>query len=133
MRIHPSALALLASLLLALPAAISLSDNTAAQLAITGVSLIVVIGAVIYGLGEGLSLATLQDLVAGAAPDETRGAVVAVWVAAVRAGQAVGPLIAAAGLATVGASTSFVLAALAPLVLFGLLMASPMRTGAADA
>ncbi len=99
---------------------------------LAGALAVVVLGAIVYGLGEGLSLATLQDLVAGAAPDETRGAVVAVWVAAVRAGQAVGPLIAAAGLAWVGAGASFVIAATVPLLLFAALMVSPMRTVAAD-
>lgn len=100
---------------------------------VAGALAVIIVGAVVYGLGEGLSIATLQDLVAGAAPDETRGAVVAVWVSAVRAGQAVGPLLAAAGLAWVGAGGSFLVAALMPLVLFAALLLSPMRTITADA
>ena len=37
-------------------------------------------GALLYGLGEGSSIPTVQDLVAGAAPEASRGAVVAAWV-----------------------------------------------------
>lgn len=51
-------------------------------------------GALLYGLGEGSAIPTVQDLVAGAAPDESRGAVVAVWVGSARLGQTVGPLLA---------------------------------------
>ena len=64
-------------------------------------------GALLYGLGEGASIPTLQDLVAGAAPDESRGAVVAVWVGAARLGQTVGPLLAGLVLAVGDATTVF--------------------------
>ena len=69
---------------------------------------VLVAGTVLYGLGEGAFIPTLQDVVAGAAPDSQRGAVVAVWVGAARAGQTVGPL-AVGGLAgTLGTSRTFV-------------------------
>ena len=48
--------------------------------------------ALLYGLGEGVFIPTLQDVVAGAVAPEQRGAVVAVWVGAARAGQTAGPL-----------------------------------------
>ncbi len=72
---------------------------------------LVFVGAVLYGLGEGMSIPTVQDVVAGQAPEESRGAVVAVWVGAARAGQTVGPLLAAACLAAVGPSATYLLGA----------------------
>ncbi len=49
-----------------------------------------------YGLGEGALVPILQDTAVTEAPAEHRGAVVAVWVGAVRFGQTLGPLLAAA-------------------------------------
>jgi ACDE family multidrug resistance protein len=69
---------------------------------------IVALGALIYGLGEGSSIPTVQDLVASRAPEQSRGAVVAIWVGSARAGQTVGPLLAAVSLAHIGASATFV-------------------------
>lgn len=66
-------------------------------------------GALLYGVGEGMFIPTLQDVVAGAAPDSQRGAIVAVWVGAARAGQTVGPLAAAGLYAAVGTRTTFVI------------------------
>jgi len=68
----------------------------------------VVVGALGYGLGEGSAIPTLQDLVASRAPEESRAAVVAVWVGFARAGQTVGPLVAAAALGGIGAQATFV-------------------------
>lgn len=70
---------------------------------------LLLLGALCYGLGEGSAIPTVQDVVAGAAPPSSRGAVVAVWVGAARAGQTVGPLLAGVGIATVGTGTTFVL------------------------
>ena len=58
-----------------------------------------VAGLLLYGGGEGLLVATLQDAVAGGAPEASRGAVVATWVGFARAGQTAGPVLAGAGLA----------------------------------
>ncbi|GIU84432.1 MAG: MFS transporter [Acidimicrobiales bacterium] len=49
-------------------------------------------GALLYGFGEGMVIPAVQDLVTSSAPDRSRGVVVASFVAAVRAGQTVGPL-----------------------------------------
>ena len=65
--------------------------------------------ALLYGLGEGVFIPTLQDIVAGAATPEQRGAVVAVWVGAARAGQTAGPLMAAAVYGATSTSTTFML------------------------
>ncbi|MCC5953147.1 MAG: MFS transporter [Acidimicrobiia bacterium] len=66
-----------------------------------------VVGAVIYGLGEGASIPTVQDIVAGAAPDESRGAVVATWVGSARFGQATGPLVVGLAIAGIGPDGAF--------------------------
>jgi MFS transporter, ACDE family, multidrug resistance protein len=73
--------------------------------------ILVLAGAVLYGLGEGMSIPTVQDIVAGQAPEESRGAVVAAWVGAARAGQTVGPLLAAGSMALVGASSTYLVGA----------------------
>ena len=56
-------------------------------------------GLLLYGGGQGVLVATLQDAVAGGAPEASRGAVVATWVGFARAGQTAGPVLAGAGLA----------------------------------
>lgn len=66
-------------------------------------------GALLYGVGEGLFIPTLQDVVSGAAPASQRGAVVALWVGAARAGQTVGPLAVAGIYGAVGTGTTFVI------------------------
>ena len=72
----------------------------------------------IYGFGEGSSIPTVQDLVASRAPEASRGAVVALWVGAARAGQTVGPLLAAVSLSSFGASATFLAGAGIMVVLF---------------
>lgn len=69
---------------------------------------VLLVGALVYGLGEGASIPTLQDLVAGAAPTENRGAVVAAWVGSARLGQTIGPLLAGGAMALVGPGGAFV-------------------------
>jgi ACDE family multidrug resistance protein len=72
-----------------------------------------------YGLGEALVIVTLQAYAAGLAPAAHRGVMVAVWVAAVRAGQALGPVLAGICLSTVGARGSFVVASAAATAVAG--------------
>jgi len=66
-------------------------------------------GLLVYGLGEGLLIATLQDTAAGLAPPDRRGTVVATWVGFARAGQTAGPVLAGAGagIAGIGARATF--------------------------
>ena len=80
----------------------------AAGFALIGASdavVLVVLGCVIYGIGEGALIPTLQDQAVELSPPEHRGAVVAVYVGAARLGQTVGPLGAAA---LFGATSTFV-------------------------
>lgn len=88
-----------------------------------------VAGALLYGLGEGLTIPSLQDVVAGAAPASSRGSVVAVWVGGVRAGQTAGPVLAGALVAGIGAPGTFVAGAgLAVALLVVLVVAGQPRT-----
>lgn len=69
--------------------------------------LVVVVGALVYGLGEGIAVPSLQNIVAGAAPASSRGSVVAVWVGGVRLGQTAGPLLAGVAVTRIGAASTF--------------------------
>jgi ACDE family multidrug resistance protein len=70
---------------------------------------LLIAGALLYGLGEGVFIPTLQDVVAGSASAAQRGAVVAVWVGAARAGQTIGPLLASAVYGSFGTEATFLL------------------------
>ena len=69
-----------------------------ALLAGAGILPVVVVACVVYGLGEGVFIPSLQDAVASSAPPEQRAAVMAVWVGSARLGQTLGPLLAAGAL-----------------------------------
>lgn len=87
-------------------------------------------GALLYGLGDGLVIATLLDVVAEGAPEDSRGAVVATWMSFARTGQTAGPVLAGAGSAAVGARVAFAAgAAVAALAAF----AAPHLLGKATA
>ncbi len=77
-----------------------------------------VAAALVYGFGEGASIPTLQDLVAGSAPASSRGAVMATFVGIVRLGQATGPLVAGVLIGAVGTGATFVLGGALALALF---------------
>jgi MFS family permease len=68
---------------------------------------LVVAGSLLYGFGEGAAIPSLQAIVAGAAPASSRGAVMAVWVGGVRAGQTAGPVLAGIALSQLGAPGTF--------------------------
>lgn len=67
---------------------------------------VLLIGALIYGAGEGALIPALQAAAMDEAPEAHRGAVIAVWASSARLGQSVGPLLAGAllaGMSTTGA------------------------------
>lgn len=74
----------------------------------TGSLVVLVLGTMLYGLGEGVFIPTLQDVVAGAAPPAQRGATIAVWVGAARLGQTIGPLGVGALYEVIGTGQTFV-------------------------
>lgn len=70
------------------------------------VVLVVALPALAYGLGEGLTIVPLQDYAASLSPEQ-RGVMVAIWVSAVRGGQAVGPAVAGLAIGGLGTSGAF--------------------------
>lgn len=87
-----------------------------ALIAAAGTLGLVVAGMIVFGAGEGLMMPNLQDIAAGSS-DTQRGAVVALFVSAARAGQTIGPLAATAAFAATGATVTFAVCAVLTLVL----------------
>lgn len=68
---------------------------------------VVALPALAYGFGEALTIVPLQDYATALAPDEHRGVLVAVWVSAVRAGQAAGAALAGLLIVALGTEATF--------------------------
>lgn len=60
------------------------------------------VGACLYGFGEGLIIPTFQESVTSAAPASSRGSVVALWISFTRSGQTIGPVVASSAYRPVG-------------------------------
>ncbi len=73
--------------------------------------ILVVLAVLVYGFGDGAIIPALQDVATSVPPPEQRASVMAVWVSAIRAGQTVGPLGAAALFAATSTSTTMVVGA----------------------
>ncbi len=84
-------------------------------------------GVIIYGASQGSLIPTLQDQAMAASPDEHRGAVVAIWVSAARAGQTVGPLMAGVALGAWTTGTVFLAGSAVAGVVLLLGVFGPMR------
>jgi sugar phosphate permease len=78
-----------------------------AGLGLSPTLVVVAVFGLVYGCGEGLVVPSLQDRVAEGAAPAVRGTVIAIWVGAVRMGQAAGPALAGA-LAGLGVPALFV-------------------------
>jgi MFS family permease len=78
-------------------------------------------GILVYGLGGGVVFPLLQNLIAEAAPTNSRATLVAMWSGAIRIGQTAGPALGSAALGPLGAANTFaagaVLAAVVSVVL----------------
>lgn len=72
---------------------------------------LVVVAVLIYGFGDGSVIPALQDVATAVPPPEQRASVMAVWVSAIRSGQTVGPLGAAALFAATSTETAMVVGA----------------------
>lgn len=90
---------------------------------------VVVVGVVFYGLGEGLSIPVAQDLVAEEAPDDQRGALVALWVGSARLGQTIGPLLVTGALQRTTTDVVFLIGAGVAAALCLGIAASPVGRG----
>jgi MFS transporter, ACDE family, multidrug resistance protein len=93
---------------------------------------VLVVGASLYGLGEGLLIPALQDVAVQTAPAQHRGAVVAVWVGAARLGQTLGPALAGASLAAFSTTGALVGAAALGAVLIIVVAIGPLRERVSD-
>lgn len=102
-----------------------------AAMGIVPVLALVALGAFVHGLGEGGTIPTVQELVASAAPQQSRGAVMAVWVGAARTGQTMGPLIAAPAVAAIGFSATYAMGAAVALMLAAVTFVGARRLGGA--
>ena len=89
---------------------------------------VVAIGLALIGLGSGLTFPLLQDFVASAVPDVYRGALVGVFVTAVRLGQSFGPAAGSSMAVDPGVRPSFAGAAAASLLI--MLVWQPVRRAA---
>jgi MFS family permease len=76
-----------------------------------GQTRLVVVAMVIYGFGEGGVIPALQDVASSVPPPEQRASVMAAWVSAVRLGQTVGPVGAAALFALYSTSIAMIVGA----------------------
>ncbi len=70
---------------------------------------LLIVAALGYGLAQGVLIPTLQDRITSAATPASRGAVVAAFVGASRAGQTAGPAASGPTLGAVGTGRTFVL------------------------
>ena len=61
-----------------------------------------------FGAAEGLFIPTLQDIAMEVSTDADRGSVMALWVAAARFGQTIGPLVAGLALTTLSTGSTLV-------------------------
>ncbi len=95
--------------------------------------IMVVLASVFYGLGDGLMIPALQDVATSATPDSQRASVMAAWVASVRLGQAVGPLVFAAIFAATTTGTAMVVGAALFAVVAGFFALGPVDDSALDA
>lgn len=93
---------------------------------LAGSLVVLVVGALSYGIGEGALIPNLQEVAVTAAPPEHRGAVVATWVGFARLGQTAGPLLAGALLASSGAPAVFMAGAIASAVAVVVFIVGPI-------
>lgn len=80
-----------------------------AAIGLAGAVGVIVLGALLYGVGEGAMFPTMQDVAITDAPDAQRASVMATWTGFARLGQTLGPLLAGLVLAT-STSTAAMLA-----------------------
>jgi MFS transporter, ACDE family, multidrug resistance protein len=91
----------------------------------------VAVGLLVFGVGEGFMVPNLQDIATGSAPSAQRGTSVALFVSGARLGQTIGPLVAGAAFAAVGAPVTFAAGAAVALVL-GIVLATYLREHAPE-
>ncbi|MEZ5375560.1 MAG: MFS transporter [Acidimicrobiales bacterium] len=94
-----------------LVASSALISISALAIGIAPTVVLIVVASVIYGLGDGLAIPTLQDVTASSAPDGQRASVMAGFVSATRLGQTIGPIGASAIFAATSTSAAMLVGA----------------------
>ncbi|MGI9645198.1 MAG: MFS transporter [Ilumatobacteraceae bacterium] len=93
---------------------------------------VIALGCAVYGLGEGSSIPTLQDLAVSSAPAAHRAGVVAVWVGFGRLGQTIGPIAAALLFSATSTTTALLAGALIAAALVAMFAFAPLPSGNPD-
>ncbi|MGI9603700.1 MAG: MFS transporter [Acidimicrobiales bacterium] len=101
------------------PAGVALFGVAFLLIGVTGSLVVLVVGVAVYGVGEGISIPTLQDLAAGQSEPTLRGAIVAIWTGCARTGQVAGPLLAGVGIDQLGTGDTFLVAAVGAVLVAG--------------
>ena len=86
----------------------------------------------LYGFGDGAVIPTLQVVASSVPRPEQRASVMAVWVMAVRLGQAVGPIGAALIFATYSTGVAMIVGAVIFAVVAGLFFVGPIDDSTLD-
>jgi MFS transporter, ACDE family, multidrug resistance protein len=94
---------------------------------LAGTIWLLVLGSLLYGFGEGALIPTLQDAALHEAPDDHRGAVLAVWTGCARLGQTTGPLASAIVLTHAGSHWSLLGGAIGGVALLAMFALGPLR------
>ncbi|HUG00034.1 MAG TPA: MFS transporter [Ilumatobacter sp.] len=89
---------------------------------------LLIVGTLIYGVGEGALLPTMQETALDGAPDGHRASVMAAWTALARLGQTVGPLGAALVLSAWGTRAALLGGSVGAAMLLVLFVVGPTRT-----
>lgn len=77
-----------------------------ALIGLAGAIAVLVVGALLYGLGEGSMFPTMQDVAISEAADDERASVMATWTGFARLGQTLGPLLTGLVLAASGSTAA---------------------------
>ncbi len=102
------------------PLGVSLFGVAFLAIGLTGSLAVLIVAVAVYGVGEGISIPTLQDVAAGRSTPSLRGAIVAIWTGFARTGQVVGPLLAGVAIDEFGTAETFVIAAIGALAVAAL-------------
>ena len=93
---------------------------------------LVIVATMLYGFGDGAVIPTLQVVASSVPRPEQRASVMAVWVMAVRLGQAVGPIGAALIFATYSTGVAMIVGAVIFAVVAGLFFVGPIDDSTLD-
>ena len=88
---------------------------------------LLIVGTLLYGLGEGVMIPNLQDTALSVAPDEHRASVMATWTGFARFGQTSGSLVAGVMLTQAGSSATMLAGSALTLSMVAMFALSPIR------